>query len=171
MRLSREAREAIKRGKQLSFSLLSLMVPGISHQQLYYYRHEAQYHIESYGGLRTNNKWTEETKKDIERMLFNLVNKQPDITMSEIIREFLEHNISLSPRTISRIFHKWKWSAKTPIYKQLAKYSRANTDRYIDYLQWVISIPITEWERIKFIDESSFAPRRRKCKFVIFSKL
>jgi transposase len=159
----------MKRASQRHFhsKYLTQLFPGLSKQQVFYYRHEAHFHLQPYGGAR-NQKWDEEEKQEIEEKLLCWISNQPDMTMHEIVANFLAVGITISARSISRIFKRWKWSSKVPIYKQLAKYKPENLEQYLQYLDWIVSIPVPDWSKLKYLDESSFAPRG---KFIHFNQL
>lgn len=58
----------------------------------------------------------------------------------------------------SRVLKKMGWSWKVPTTFQVAKYSLANMERYVAFLEWIQSID--DWTRLKFCDESHIIPRK-----------
>jgi len=64
--------------------------------------------------------------------------------------------LKISQTTIRRIFTSWRWSWKTPQYKQLHKYTAQNIDYYFRFGIWIRTLDAS---KCKFIDESHFVSK------------
>jgi hypothetical protein len=78
---------------------------------------------------------------------------------SRYVRIACEHAFDVNTTFISRIFKSWRWSFKSASpEQQLLKYTQANIEYYIEFVNSIQSIP---WRNLKFLDESHFKSKGR----------
>ncbi len=64
--------------------------------------------------------------------------------------------VHVSRMWLSRMFRRWRWSFKKLNHKHIHKYTPQNIEYYGQYLTYIRTVPMN---RIKYLDESSFASR------------
>ncbi len=95
-------------------------------------------------------------QRDIEEQLWILVQADPQMTTREYALGLEAAGLSVSRRSVSAVFARWRWSKKKAYSKTLNKYNAENMAYYAIFLY---NIQLLDWTTLKFIDESHYQSR------------
>lgn len=110
-------------------------------------------HPGRWGGRRWA-KFTWGEQAILETIVYLHIQRHPTTTLEKIRTELSQFRFEVSRSYLSNLLnHHWGFSWKKPIFQQLQKFSQENIMHYVAFLVFFLTTP---WERIKFMDESSF---------------
>jgi len=105
-------------------------------------------------------KFSPQRQLEYELELFQILREDPQLTLQEMKFKLYEKDFDVNLVFISRTLQKWRWSKRLADPKQIEKYSFSNIMKYIEYCTDIMTRPPEDFKRIKFLDESSFDPRK-----------
>jgi transposase len=131
---------------------------GISRGSVYYWKkklYNPEFRRKKHGRKRY-----QKFDSRIDGILRRLVTCYPKFTLAEFEEVMNKLNISIAKDTIRRKIKKWKISYKKAEYKQTAKFTHTNMQRYFDYIIYLPKlVEAKDLSRIKFLDEVHFVSK------------
>jgi transposase len=114
------------------------------------------FHPGKHGGRRYSQ-FSPERQAMIELFVWGKLKADPTLRVYDYVTALaVEAGVTVNRWWIDRLFARWGFTWKKPMYKQLLKYTAANIIHTVHYVVSIRDVPL---HRLKYLDEASFASR------------
>jgi hypothetical protein len=103
-----------------------------------------------------NHKFSPARQHEFEEKLYEIISKSPCNTLPQHCATLNKEGFSVQPQFVRKTLHRWRYTFKKPVVRQIEKYTTTNIRRYANFVYGVQKVP---FEKLKFLDEAHFCAK------------